>query len=100
MIDFYVSPNGNGNGSKFSPSSLEKAREFIRKNNQNMSSDINIFLGDGIYYLTSPLILTPKDSGTNGFKIRWSNNPGAHPVFSGAQKITNGVLHEKKKNRW
>ena len=100
MIDFYVFPNGNGNGSKFSPGSLEKAREFVRKNNQNMSSDINIFLGDGIYYLTSPLVLTPKDSGTNGFKIRWINKPGANPVFSGAQNITNWVLHDKNKNIW
>ena len=70
MIDIYVSPSGDGNGSKSSPCSLEKARILVRRNNQNMSSDINVFLGDGIYYLTAPLVLTQKDSGTNGL-LSW-----------------------------
>jgi len=100
MKEIYVSPYGDGDGSLSLPCSLEKAREMIRKNNQNMSSDINVYIDQGIYYISNPIELTPEDSGSNGFKVRWRNKPGAKPVFSGAQIITNWSLYDAEKNIW
>ena len=73
---------------------------MVRKNNQNMSSDINVYIDQGIYFISNPIELTPEDSGSNGFKVRWRNRPGAKPVFSGAQIITNWTLYDAEKNIW
>ena len=47
MKDIYVIPNGNGDGSESSPCALEKAKKLVRKINQDMSSDINVYI-DGV----------------------------------------------------
>lgn len=36
MIEIYVAPNGKGDGSESSPCSLEKAKELVRKINQDI----------------------------------------------------------------
>jgi len=100
MKEIYVIPKGEGDGSLNSPCSLEKARELVRKNNKDMSSDIIVYLEGGTYHLTTPFVLTPEDSGTNGFNVCWRNKPEAIPVFSGAQTITNWSLHDSEKNIW
>ena len=100
MKDIYVNPNGDGDGSESSPCSLEEAKKTVRKINQDMSSDINVYLDDGTYFLRTPFVLSHEDSGSNGFKIRWRNKPGTKPIFSGAQFITNWSLHDAEKNIW
>lgn len=100
MKEIYVVPNGSGDGSESSPCTLEKAKKLVRKINQDMSFDINVYIDDGTYFLSTPFVLSHKDSGSNGFKIRWKNKPGANPIFSGAQTITNWSLHDDDQNIW
>ena len=100
MKDVYVSPMGDGNGEPASPCSLERARELVRDINKDMSHDINVYIDDGVYKLTSPLVLSPEDSGTNDYMVRWRNKPGARPVFTGAEEITDWTLHDIEQNIW
>ena len=100
MKEIYVAPNGDGDGSESSPCNLEKAKELVRKINQDMSSDINVYLDGGHYFLNTPFVLSREDSGSNGFKIRWRNKPGTKPILSGAQIITDWSLHDTERNIW
>jgi hypothetical protein len=100
MTEIHVSFDGQGDGSAASPCSLAAARELVRGIDQEMSGDINVYLGGGVYRLDSPFALSPKDSGTNGFKVRWRNKPGTRPVFSSAETITDWSLHDAKRNIW
>ncbi|MBV9257637.1 MAG: hypothetical protein JO215_06435, partial [Ktedonobacteraceae bacterium] len=80
----YISPTGNdaNSGTQSQPvQTLQHAQALVRSMNQNMSGDINIFMGAGIYRLSQPLSLTSADSGTNGHNVIWSAAPGAHPVL-------------------
>src|SRR5262249_22103607 len=43
---------------------------------------------DGVYRLSQPLTFGPADSGTGGHNVVWAATPGAHPVISGADRIT------------
>jgi hypothetical protein len=100
MKEIYVSSNGSGDGSESSPCNLEKAKRLVRNFNQDMSSDINVYIDGGTYFLSTPFVLSHEDSGSNGFKIRWRNKPGAKPIFSGAQIITDWSLHDTERKIW
>ena len=45
-------------------------------------------LADGFYRLSSPLTLTPADSGTHGHEIIWTADNGTHPVVAGSTRIS------------
>src|SRR5581483_12191065 len=62
----YVSPSGDDaqDGTKEHPiRTLQHARDLVRGFNQNMSADITVYLADGTYRLSAPLLLDSKDSG-------------------------------------
>lgn len=87
----YVSPTGDdGNpGTAGAPvRTPQKAQSLVRGLNQNMTGDIDVVLADGFYRMTSPLELTPADSGTNGHNVVWTAAPGARPVLAGSDQIT------------
>ncbi len=89
--DVYVSPSGNDSnpGSQSAPvRSLQRAQQLVRALNDNQSADITVVLADGFYRLSSPLTLTPADSGTNGHDIIWTADNGARPVLAGSTRIT------------
>jgi len=73
---FFVSPDGNGNGSKKNPASIYDITRLKKAVDTEMNSDSTIFLTDGCYRLKEPVILRSSDSGQNGFNIRWQNAPG------------------------
>ena len=54
-----------------------------------MWSDINVYLFGGEYYLDKTLVLTPEDSGKNGFKITYASYPGEKAELA-AKEITDG----------
>lgn len=100
--EFFVSPEGNdkNEGTKDSPfQTIERAREEVAKHNQDMTSDIVVYLMDGTYYLEETLIFGPADSGTNGYKVRYEAYDGATPEISGGMELT-GVweLHDEEKS--
>ncbi len=88
---FYVSPGGSdsGDGSEASPfATLEKARDEIRKINGSMTGDIIVYLRGGDYRITEPVEFDTRDSGSEGFTIRYEAYKGETPVLNGAQKVT------------
>ncbi len=100
QISLYVAPQGDGDGTDSSPCSLQQARAKVMEANQEMEGDITVYLDGGLYKLDSPFVLSPQDSGSNGYTVHWRNKPGARPVFTGAEVVTNWSLHDEDKNIW
>ena len=100
MTDIFVSPNGNGRGTQTDPYSIDQAQALVKAACVNMSEDINLYLVDGLYSMSQPIVIQADSSGSNGFFVRWRNTEGATPVFSGAVPVTGWDLHDEAKNIW
>ena len=92
MTAFYVSPDGSDQNDGLSPqkpfATLAHARDEVRKRNTNMTGDIVVYLMDGVWELSETLRFDERDSGTNGFFVRYEAAPGAKPVVSGGRRIS------------
>ncbi len=91
-----VSPGGNDSaaGTLQAPfRTLERAQQAVRL--VNGSHNVKVQLEDGTYRLRHPLIFTAQDGGKNGYHVRWEAVPGAHPVLSGAIRITAWKLFDR-----
>lgn len=89
-VEFYVSPDGDDSnpGSENAPfQSLSRAKQAVDEINDDMSSDIIVYLMDGVYYQDETLTFGTQDSGTNGYKVRYEAYPGAAPEISGGQEL-------------
>ncbi len=98
-VRLYVSPGGNdgGDGSAAHPfKTLQKAQTAVRQS--NMSDDVTVMVGDGIYNLDQPLIFKTADGGQGGKSVTWQALDGAHPVVSGGVAIGNFTLSDGDKN--
>jgi hypothetical protein len=87
----YVAPDApkGGKGTSQAPySTLDEAKQAVRKINKKMNEDIIVYLRGGTYYLSSPLILTEKDGGTNGFRVIYKAYENETPVISGGRKLS------------
>jgi hypothetical protein len=62
--------------------------------------DIELALADRVHHLTEPLRFTSADSGMHGHTIEWRARPGAHPILSGARRITDWVLTDANQHLW
>ena len=102
-VSFYVSPDGNDrwSGKRKKPNSakndgpfatLHRARDAIRelKRQQGgtLQQPVTVFLRDGTYFLSEPLVLTPEDSGTLDFPVTYRAYRKEKPVISGGKPIT------------
>jgi len=89
---FHVSPKGDdGNpGTLDKPfATLARARDAVRANKKDKNGQpIQVLVSKGVNYLTSPLILTPEDSGTETTPITYLARPGEQVVLSGGRRIT------------
>jgi hypothetical protein len=88
---FYISPAGNDDdpGTKASPfRTLQKARDTIATRAEPMQQDIYVYLRGGTYPITTPIIFTSSDSGTNGHIIHYLHYKNEKPLISGGQRIT------------
>ena len=98
-LHYYVSPSGTGTQCTSStPCSITQAQTVVRGAAGSMQGDLIVELADGVYTLSSPLVFTGTDSGTNGHTINWQAAAGAHPVLSGARKITGWTISDSSKN--
>lgn len=101
---YYVDPvNGNdvsNNGTSVATpfQSIEKARDVVRTVNASMTGDIYVYLRGGTYWLTSTILFSNEDSGTNGHNIIYSAYNNERPVLSGGQQITGWVLSDASRN--
>lgn len=88
MKEIYVSNKGNDNGTgdKEAPfKTLEKAKEYVKTINDNMTGDIVVNL-DGEFVLSEPMKFGTEDSGSNGFNVIWNGNEKSASI-SGGKKI-------------
>lgn len=89
----YVSPQGNDHAAgtiQHPVRTLAQARDIARTQEQKQ-----ILLADGVYRLSQPLILSSQDSGITFGAVRL-----AHPILSGAVRVTGWTLIDAKRNLW
>ena len=78
---------------------LSKAQTSVRSINGDMKEDIVVCLRGGTHSLTSTIVMSEKDSGTNGHDIIYKAYPGESPVISGGKNLAGGwSLHDRDKN--
>ncbi|MDY4975589.1 MAG: S-layer homology domain-containing protein [Clostridia bacterium] len=93
---FFVAPNGSdeNEGSKEKPFlTVERARDAIRelkKNSGLPEGGITVYLREGQYRLTSPLLFTEEDSGTENAPIRYRAYRDEKVVLNGGVSL-NGM---------
>ncbi len=88
--NLYVAPDGDDSnpGTEAKPfATLERARDAVRKFKQNVPKPITVFVREGTYYLSRPLVFTPADSGTDLQPITYAAYPGEKPTISGGIKL-------------
>lgn len=102
-IEFHVSPSGNdaGEGTLTAPfKTLEQAQRAVRGVNKSMKEDINVYLHEGTYQLTSTLRLSNADGGTNGHYVRYMAAPGETPLVTGGIPVNGWEIYDADKNIW
>lgn len=100
--EFFVSPQGAdiNPGTRQQPfKSITRARDAVRRINQNMREDITVSFGSGFYPIERTIEFTSADSGMNGHRVIYQAFEGNTPVLSGATKVTgwtqyNGAIYE------
>jgi hypothetical protein len=91
---FFVSPTGSdaaGDGSAAAPwASWARAAAGVRPALAAQASDITVTFAPGHYALAAPVVLTPEDSGANGFDVVYAGATGAAAdvLFDGGLPIT------------
>jgi len=66
---------------------LARAKAAVRAFNSGMSSDITVLIAPGVYKLTEPLVFTPEDSGTNGYRVIYRSLGASSPVLCGGEVV-------------
>lgn len=92
--DIYVSLKGADNniGTKEKPlaslqAAIRKARELRRLNHTSVQGGIKIIIAEGVYYLNSPIVIYPEDSGTKDSPTTIVAATNSKVVLSGGTPI-------------
>lgn len=95
QADLYVDPvHGNNTNSGVASdqafASIEKARDTIRtkKLNQNLSTDLTVWLRQGRYELNDTLLFDARDSGSGGHSVVYRAYQNEKPVICGGRRVT------------
>lgn len=96
---FWVSENGSddSSGTKQAPFlTLKRARDAVRALSSSAfeDQDVYVFIEEGSYRLSEPLVLDSRDSGQKGHNVVYSGAPESNPVISGAIQVTNWSLYD------
>lgn len=86
--EIYVSVDGNDSaiGDKTNPlKSLEKAAELAAENAGN--GTVNVFVEDGIYYLSQTLVLNTQNSGSEKHPVLFRALNEGKAIISGGEKL-------------
>lgn len=88
-VQIFVSTSGSddNNGTYDKPfRSLSAAINYLFNNQNNINSDVHIILGEGVYYVDEPIIITEKDwNGINTLIIK--GEKGKIPKIKGGIKL-------------
>ncbi len=90
MKTVHVAPVGNdaNAGTESQPlATIGKARDAVRRINQEMTGDIVVILHGGTYQISETIVLDHRDSGTGGYNVVYRSAPGEHAVISGGRGI-------------
>ncbi|MBB5803539.1 hypothetical protein F4560_003307 [Saccharothrix ecbatanensis] len=93
---YYVSPTGKDDnpGTITSPfRTVQRARDVVRTVNSDMTGDIQVYLRGGNYPVTSTIEFTPRDSGTNGYRVLYSAYPNETPVLNAGVQVPGWTQH-------
>ena len=90
---YYVAPNGSdtASGTVAQPfRTLERARDAVRalKQGGSLAKPVTVYLRDGVYPMTEPLVLTPTDSGTATCPVVYRAYEDEKPVISGGRVLS------------
>jgi len=77
---------------------IQRARDEIRKINQDMTGDIEVVLHGGTHQLSDTLVFDHRDGGTDGHNVVYRAAAGVAPVLSGGKTITG--WKEDTDGRW
>jgi len=91
---YYVATNGNDSnpGTFTAPfRTIERAQREVRLINNDMVSDIAVYLRGGRYELSTTLTFSSQDSGTNGYNIIYASYPGEDAHVSGGRTISGWI---------
>jgi hypothetical protein len=84
---FFVATDGDdvaGDGSLLNPwATWAGAAAALRPQLSAMSANVTVYLRGGTFALNASTVLTPADSGRNGFFVRYVAFPGEVPLLSG-----------------
>lgn len=102
---FYIDPlKGNDAATGISKSqsfrTIEQAQKAVRKAIPDMKSDICVWLCEGNYQLTEPIVFSNEDGGKNGFKVIYKAFKNGTVNIHGGVSVTGWKLFDKSKNIW
>lgn len=101
MKKFFVAPKGSDSneGTLESPfCSIKRVKEAVRESMQASVDDYTVFIKDGTYLLSEPLIFNYLDGGREESKVTYRAYKNDKVIFSGGIKVEGWTLHEK--NIW
>jgi len=100
-MKLYVSPDGNDGWTGLLPSpsragtdgplaTISAARDTVRrlKATAGLEQPVTVFIREGAYRITEPIVFTPEDSGTEEAPITYAAYPDERPVVSGGRVIS------------
>ena len=92
-VDYFVSVSGNDRnpGTYDQPfASIQRAQSVIRQHKEEaMSEPVHVFLREGVYYQSMPLIFKPEDGGDKEHPVTYQAWQGEQVVISGGQPVHN-----------
>lgn len=77
---------------------ISRAQQAVRERNKFMTEDIYVYLRGGEHRVSEPICFTTKDSGTNGYYVRYMCYEDEQPVVSGGRDIKGFTLFDAEKN--
>ena len=80
--------------------SLSEARDAVRelKEKGPLEGAVRVIIEKGTYFLSEPILFTPRDSGIEDAPVVYEAAPGARPIFTGGQRIQG--FHEVSPGLW
>jgi hypothetical protein len=99
---YYIAPGGDDQspGTKDQPfRTLTRAQAAVRERLERMNGDISVYLRGGEYRLSEPFKLSEKDSGRNGYKVRYSAYMGETATLSGGIPVKGWVQSTDSRGR-
>ncbi len=99
MAEYYVSVDGSDSntGTAEAPfATIERARDEVRKVNNNMTGNIVVHIGEGTYNLSDTIVFDERDSASGDWYIRYIADGNA--LVSGGDKINGFTLYDAENN--